>query len=219
SLPASCGCSPLWPAKSGRRTVMFKGLAFGTIAAALILALGSTNAVAQDHIFALSYFSNAHTRNAPDGVLRLVNDGTVSDASPAGDLCASIYVFDSAELLNECCSCRITPNGILSLSVNKNLTSNTLTGIIPTRGVVKVVTSFPNAGVCDATVALPYIGVNIRGWLTHVQKATAGYSLTEEELMDSNLGQLEAADLAEDCKVIFDLGSGRGPCSCADSLQ
>ena len=201
----------------------FKGLVFGAAAAALILALGSNTAVAQtqddEAVYALSYFSNANVTGAPDAALRLVNDGALFDASPEGDLCASIYVFDSREELNECCSCKITPNGILSLSVNKNLTSNTLTGIIPTRGVVKVVTSFPNAGVCDATVALPYIGVNIRGWLTHVQKATAGYSLTEEELMDSNLGQLEAADLAEDCKVIFDLGSGRGPCSCADSLQ
>src|ERR1700737_783496 len=223
-MPASSGCSPpVWPAKSTRRTIMrFKSLAFGAMAAALMLALGSTTAVAQqdeDDIYALSYYSNANKTGAPDGVLRVVNDGSVSDASPAGDLCASIYVFDSQEELNECCSCKITPNGILALSVNKNLTRNPLTGIIPTRGVVKVVTSFPNAGVCDATVALPYIGVNIRGWLTHVQKATAGYSLTEEELMDSNLGQLEAADLAEDCKVIFDLGSGRGPCSCADSLQ
>src|ERR1700704_1159816 len=133
--------APLWPAESGRRTVMFKGLAFGTIAAALIVALGSTTAVAQDNIFALSYFSNANTRNAPDGVLRLVNDGTVSDASPAGDLCASVYVFDSAEELSECCSCRITPNGILSLSVNTNLSKNPLTGRLLTRGVVKVVSS------------------------------------------------------------------------------
>ena len=38
----------------------FKSLVFGAMAAALILALGSTTAVAQDNIFALSYFSNAH---------------------------------------------------------------------------------------------------------------------------------------------------------------
>src|SRR3979411_3449056 len=119
----------------------FKSLAFGAMAAALVLASGSTLAVAQDNIFALSYFSNALTTNAPDGTLRLVNDGTVSDASPAGDLCASVYVFDSAEELNECCSCRITPNGIISLSVNTNLTSDTLTGRTPTRGLVNAVSS------------------------------------------------------------------------------
>jgi hypothetical protein len=197
--------------------LMFKSFVFGAMAAALILALGSTTAVAQDNIFALSYFSNAHTQYAPDGALRLVNDGTVSDASPAGDLCASVYVFDSAEQMNECCSCRITPNGILSLSVNTDLTSNTLTGKIPTRGVIKVVSSKPSGGTCDAKVVAPQIG--IRGWITHVQLASHGYVLTEEELIDSTYGSSESADLAEDCTVLTELGSGAGICSCTDSLQ
>jgi hypothetical protein len=195
----------------------FKGLAFGAMAAALILALGSTTAVAQDNIFALSYFSNAHTRGAPDGLLRLVNDGTVSDASPAGDLCASIYVFDSKEEMNECCSCRITPNGILSLSVNTNLTSNTVTGLIPTRGVIKVVSSTPVAGWCDSAAEAPQTG--IRGWITHVQKSTGTrFGQTEEELTDSFYSTLEAADLAEDCLGILLIGNA-GLCSCTDSHQ
>ena len=194
-----------------------KSLVFGAMAAALILAVGSTPAVAQDNIFALSYFSNAHTTGAPDGTLRLVNDGTVSDSSPAGDLCASIYVFDSSEELNECCSCRITPNGILSLSVNTNLTSNTLTGKLPTRGVVKVVSSKLSGGSCDAKAVAPQTG--IRGWITHVQKGTTAYSLTEEELLDSTYGSAESADLAEDCTVLIELGSGAGVCSCADTTK
>jgi hypothetical protein len=197
--------------------MMFKSLAFGAMAAALILAMGSTTAVAQDNIFALSYFSNAHTTGAPDAALRVVNDGTLSDSSPAGDLCASIYVFDSAEQLNECCSCRVTPNGILSLSVNANLTSNTLTGKTPTRGVVKVVSSALSGGTCDATAVVPQTG--IRGWSTHVQKTVTSYSLTEEELLDSTYGASESADLAEDCKVLIELGTGQGVCSCADSRQ
>ena len=196
----------------------FKNLAFS---AALILAVGSTTAAAQtqdeDDVYALSYYSNAHITAAPDAALRLVNDGFVSDASPAGDLCASIYVFDSQEQLAECCSCKITPNGILSLSINKNLTGSTLTGVAPARGVVKVVSSALTAGVCDLTAQNPQAG--IRGWLAHVQKGTTGYSLTEEELMDSNLSTLEAADLAEDCQVIIGLGIATGVCSCADSLQ
>jgi hypothetical protein len=197
----------------------FKNLAFS---AALILALGSTTAAAQtqdeDDVYALSYYSNAHITAAPDAALRLVNDGFVSDASPAGDLCASIYVFDSQEQLAECCSCKITPNGILSLSINKNLTGSTLTGVTPTRGVVKVVSSALTAGGCDAATDNEQEG--IRGWITHIQKvSTAGYGQTEEELMDSNLSTAEAADLAEDCRVLKELGSGRGSCSCIDSGQ
>jgi hypothetical protein len=195
----------------------FKRLIFGAMAAALILALGSTTAVAQDNIFGVSYFSGANTRGAPDGVLRLVNDGTLSDASPAGDLCASVYVFDSKEELSECCSCRITPNGILSLSVNTNLTNNPLTGRLLTRGVVKVVSSKLSGGSCDAKAVAPQIG--IRGWLTHVQRGAAGFVLTEEELLDSTYGSSESADLAEDCTVLTELGSGAGLCSCTDSLQ
>ena len=196
----------------------FKSLAFGALAAALILALGSITAVAQDDVYALSYFSNAHTTGAPDAALRVVNDGFLSDSSPAGDLCASIYVFDSREELNECCSCKVTPNGILSLSVNTNLTSNTLTAVVPRRGVVKVVSSKPNAGVCDPTFDSPFPG--IKGWLTHVQKGTGtGFGQTEEELSDANFSTFEEADLAEDCKVLVELGSGRGICSCTDSLQ
>jgi len=193
----------------------FKSLVFGAMAAALILAVGSTTAVAQDNIYALSYFSNAHTTNAPDGVLRVVNDGTLSDASPAGDLCASVYVFDSAEQMNECCSCRVTPNGILSLSVNTNLTSNTLTGKLPTRGVIKVVSSKLTGGSCDAKAVAPQTG--IRGWITHVQRTVTSYSLTEEELLDSTYGSAESADLAEDCTVLIELGSGAGVCSCSDT--
>ena len=199
----------------------FKSLVFGAMAAALILALGSTTAVAQsgfDDVYAVSHFSNAHVTGAPDGVLRLVNDGSVSDASPAGDLCASVYVFDSNEELNECCSCKITPNGILSLSVNKNLTSNTLTGVTPARGVIKDVSSLPVAGKCDATAQTQQQG--IRGWITHPQKGTGtGFGLTEEELMDSFLSTAEANDLAEDCKVLKELGTGHGICSCKDSQQ
>jgi len=199
----------------------FKSLVFGAMAAALILALGSTTAVAQsgfDDVYAVSHFSNAHVTGAPDGVLRLVNDGSVSDASPAGDLCASVYVFDSNEELNECCSCKITPNGILSLSVNKNLTSNTLTGVTPARGVIKDVSSLPVAGKCDATAQTQQQG--IRGWITHPQKGTGtGFGLTEEELMDSFLSTAEANDLAEDCKVLIELGTGHGICSCKDSQQ
>jgi hypothetical protein len=196
---------------------MGKTWALVSVAAALLLTLGSTTARAQDNLFALSHFSNAHTTGAPDGVLRLVNDGALSDSSPDGDLCAAVYVFDSAEELNECCACRITPNGVLSLSVNTSLTSNTLTNKPPTRGVVKVVSLTPYKGVCTPTSVTPQVG--IRGWLTHPQKGTSTWSITEAELTDSTFGDFESVDLPEDCAVLIELGSGAGVCSCADTKQ
>lgn len=197
-------------------TRICKTMALVAVAAALVLAMSSTIALAQDNVYALSYFSNAHTTNAPIAALRLINDGAVSSSSPLGDLCAAIYVFTPDEQLAECCSCRVTPNGLLSLSVNTNLTSNTLTGRTPTRGVVKVLSSFPVAGVCDPTNAPLTRG--IRGWLTHIQKNSAFY-VTEEELTDSTLSASEYADLQEDCGVLIELGSGQGTCGCADSGQ
>jgi hypothetical protein len=182
----------------------------------MTLVLGGGAAMAQDSVYDLSYYSNANTTGAPDGVLRLVNDGNLAANSPAGDLCAAIYVFDNREELIECCSCKITPNGLLTLSVNKNLTNNTLTSKIPTRGVIKVLSSTHVAGVCDPTVSPLHIG--IRGWLTHIQQAAGtSFSQTEEELTDSTLGTAEYADLIEDCGVEIELGSGQGQCSCTDS--
>src|ERR1035438_10740006 len=81
--------------------------------------LGGT-AMAQDlDFYFTTYFSNANTAGAPDATVRIVNDG-----GSGGNLYADIYVFDDSEELTECCSCPITPDGLLSESVNRNLTAN-----------------------------------------------------------------------------------------------
>jgi len=62
--------------------------------------------------------------------------------------------------------------------------------------------------------------IGIRGWITHIQKVSGtGFSQTEEELTDANDSFSEAIDLAEDCEVLRELGTGYGICSCTDSLQ
>src|ERR1017187_2308541 len=110
-----------------------KKLGFLLLLLALAVMLGGT-ALAQDNSdYFVTYYSNANTANAPDATVRAVNDGDTEN-----NLWASIYVFDDSEELTECCSCVITPDGLLSESVNKNLTANPLTGIKPTRGVIKV---------------------------------------------------------------------------------
>jgi hypothetical protein len=199
-----------------------------TAVAALALAF-SAGARAQDVFFAVGYYSNANTTGAPDGTLRLVNDGFRDDSSPLGDLCAAIYVFDDREEMQECCSCKVTPNGYLALGVNANLTANTLTGRKLTRGVIKVVSSQPltqtKNGVCDPTSATSDANnhIGIRGWLTHIVKVGTGFQVSVEDLKDSHLqtgnpppAGTEAADLAEDCQVAIELGSGQGTCTCGD---
>lgn len=191
-------------------------LALAVVGTALGVAVSTSMALAQDNPYALSYYSNAHTTSAPDATLRLVNDGNVADSAPDGNLCASIYVFNDAEGLEECCSCQITPNGLLTLSVNTNLTTNNLTPGTLTRGVIKVLSSAPTAGLCDP--ALNPLLPGIRGWLTHVQKATGTkFAQKDAELTDSTLGDAEFTDLEEDCGVLVELGSGFGICSCTDA--
>jgi hypothetical protein len=97
---------------------------------AIALVLGTGSAMAQNagdnSTYAVDYFSYALTTGAPDGTLRVINDGDAAGA----DLCASVYVFDNSQELSECCSIRVTADGIISESVNRNLLSNPLTGVL-----------------------------------------------------------------------------------------
>jgi len=192
------------------------------LAAALVLGVGT--ATAQDAYVDFGYFANANASGAPSAQLRLTNDGAEPEegSAPAMPLCANIYVFDTAEEMQECCSCEVTPDGYLDLSVNSNLLGNILDhGTKPTRGIIKVVSSsfLVAKDLCTPTLFDPFSG--IKGWLTHVQKgATAGtFSLTETPLTDSALNfpdELEV-NLQETCGFVQSLGSGTGVCSCADA--
>ncbi len=171
---------------------------------AMILMLGG-NAFAQGDFsyYFVTYYSNANTLAAPDATLRVINDGDL-----AMNLWADIYVFDDSEELQECCACVITPDGLLSESVNKQLTANAVTGIKPTRGVIKVVgseVSTPTSIVFDP---------GLHGWMTHVQKLSTGYALTEAPLADSNPSGDEENILENLCGYAVILGSGRGTCTC-----
>jgi hypothetical protein len=165
--------------------------------------------------YSVDYYTNANTPGAPDATVRFINDGTLGDASPTGDLCAAIYVFDDAEQMQECCSCKITPNGYLALGVNPNLTSNNPPKTLH-RGVIKVISSTPSpaAGLCDATSISKQPG--IQGWMSHLQKTNPGFQFTEGELQDASLDAAELADLQEDCVVITQSNGITGMCSCAD---
>ena len=77
-----------------------------------------------------------------------------------------IYVFEPDQQLAECCGCKITPDGLLTLSVHRNLTSNPLTGATLINGAIKIVSSTWNPP-CNAAKPVPAAG--IRAWITHVQ--------------------------------------------------
>jgi hypothetical protein len=155
----------------------------------------------------VDYFANANTAGAPDGTVRLTNPGT-----NGGSLCAAIYVFDPNQELSECGSCYLSPDGLRTLSVDKDLTSNPLTGVTLNTGVIKIVSEpVPASGVCPRyPVSLnPVAGV--RGWTTHIQ---GGSAITETASQDATLSAAEVSRLQNQCYAILLDGSGKGLLSC-----
>ncbi len=175
--------------------------------ALLVLSLGSGSAMAQD-VFKINYFSN-NVAGAPDATVRIDNPGLTY-----GNLCAMVYVFDADQQLTECCGCVETHNGLRTLSVRSDLTSNPLTGRRSTTGVIKVVSAAVNNSPCDPTTNVTPTA-NLRVWATHIQnKVGTAYPITETESSDSTLGATELANLQAQCAFVGILGSGQGICSC-----
>jgi len=159
-------------------------------------------------VYKVNYFSN-NIPGAPDATVRIDNPGLTY-----GNLCAMIYVFDADQQMTECCGCVETPNGLRTLSLRSNLTSNPLTGVVSTNGVIKIVSATRGASGCDPTSNVAPTA-NLRSWATHVGNLVgSSYPITETESSDSNLGTTELTNLQSQCAFIHILGSGQGICSC-----
>src|SRR4051794_7881051 len=106
---------------------MFKKVAF-----VLLVTLAVTGlAFSQDgSVYKLNYYANRNNTALADSVVRVVNPGVQGTplSSDHGTICADIYVFDSTQEMLECCSCPITANGIIELSLLNDLMQNPLTG-------------------------------------------------------------------------------------------
>src|SRR6201996_1132831 len=127
----------------------------------VFIGLVATCARAQD-VYKVNYFSNNYA-TAPDATVRIDNPGLTY-----GNLCAMVYVFDADQQLTECCGCVETHNGLRTLSVRSNLTSNPLTGVLSRTGVIKVVSAAVNNSPCDPTSNVSP-KANLRAWVTHIQ--------------------------------------------------
>jgi len=191
-------------------TLMLGGNAFATV-------VGGDNSY-----YFVTYYSNANTSGAPDGTLRLVNDGDYATLT----LWAAIYVFDDSQEMRSCCACPITADGLLSESVNKELTANEFTGRGQiARGVIKVISSANNTPT--ATAYFP----GLRGWMTHIEATSTTFPapgpgndvnavekgpwfVTETALAESNLTSLETGNLEALCSYGLTIGSGYGSCPC-----
>jgi len=172
-----------------------------------LVSIGAGVASAQD-VYKVNYFSN-NAAPAPDATVRIDNPGLTY-----GNLCAMVYVFDADQQMTECCGCVETHNGLRTISVRNNLTSNPLTGVRSTNGVIKIVSAAVNNSPCDPTSNVTP-KANLRAWVTHIQNAVGtAFPITETESSDSTLGATELANLQAQCAFVNILGSGHGICSC-----
>jgi len=180
-----------------------------TLALALCAAASTTPPPADT--LKIDYFANANTAGAPDGTVRVTNPGT----SGTG-LCAAIFVFDVNQEMSECCSCYVSPDGLRTLSVNTDLTSNPLTGVILSTGAIKIVSTKSNGTTCPAPTSL-FPTAAVRAWATHIQNAN--FTITETASQDATFSAAEQVGLQNQCHAIHLDGSGAGICSCGQATN
>jgi hypothetical protein len=204
-----------------------KLMLFAILAAALALP-----SVAQAQRLGVNYFDNASPGNPtpplPDGTVRITTPHLRAPAaaipgSHGVNQCALIYVLKPDQELEACCGCELTPNQLLKLSVNKDLTANTY-GAGDTAGTIAIVpSSFPNF----TTTAVPPVPTCdpgkppstadglafVTAWATHVQDSGL---ITEDDFdFSGDAGAVATvAALVADCAFIEGNGTGAGICTC-----
>jgi hypothetical protein len=184
-----------------------------------------------------TYFSNANTT----GGLANVN---IIDPIEGPEICAMIYVFDTAQDMQACCGCPITAEGLLTLSISGNLAPNPVgSTAILMDGSIRVLASTTNAAppppgdslfpgetcdphtfrCCDPGARSGALNVGefegeLVAWAGHIQ----GSQITESEFLvdppdyTGPISEIveDPVSLPEACAAITQLGSGAGVCTC-----
>jgi uncharacterized protein YjdB len=175
-------------------------------------ATGTANASVMP-LMMVSYYSLINSKAAGiDGTLYITNPGLTIASPNLGNLCAMIYVFDQNQELNECCGCPVSDSGLLTLSLDNDLTANTLTGISPNAGEIILIPSdiTPNPQ-CNAGSLAPTGALS--AWETHVQNDPLN-TVTEAAYDSIALSSANQALLPALCTALQELGSGAGTCTC-----
>jgi uncharacterized protein YjdB len=138
----------------------------------------------------------------------------VAESAEGGEnLCAMVYVFSADQEMSECCGCKVTQNGLLTLSLNKDLTSNPVTGKTLTRGTVQVIASdSTNNPTCDPTSLAPTAAFTV--WGTHIQPITVGELPPSPSSQSTSPPHDKFIAPQTLCQFVEELGSGQGICTC-----
>jgi len=116
-----------------------------------------SQAVTADSQFQIRYASNL---DVGESWVNITNSGargagidSGTGASTTGAICANVFVFSPDEQMIACCSCPVTPNGLVSLGAQRDLISNTLTPALPDSVVIKLLGTVPVGGSCNNSAA------------------------------------------------------------------
>jgi hypothetical protein len=147
------------------------------------------------------------------------SDGLAGGGAQNGDICANVYAYSPDEQLVSCCSCNVTPNALNSLSAKNDLASNTLTPIIPSALVIKVLAT-EGGSKCTASKAASVSFGDLRSglvaWGTTVHTlptlAATTYGVTETAFANPYLSKAELSRMTQLCAFIRANGSGYGIC-------
>lgn len=188
-------------------------------AAALSTAAFAQPNVTVDSPYQVRYASNL---NVGDSVINITNTGARgaglaagTTASTTGAICANVYAFSPDEQLVSCCSCPVTPNGLVSLSVRQDIISNTLTPAVPTSIVIKLLSSVPVGGSCTNSASFPgaqTTGLLAWGTTVHAGAAAGTSAVTETAFQPATLSANEFNRLTALCIFTNANGSGFGVC-------
>jgi hypothetical protein len=218
-------------------STIFAALVFSTAAFSQILPLNPD-------VYQVRYAN----LNVGDSYVNITNTGQKGATDPTDNICANIYVFDSAQELVSCCACPLSPMHLKTLSVKTDLVSNTLTPGVPTAVTVAMFsTIIRSAGTgipavtCNAANAYvpvqwtfpgpvpPITNANdqqmiggMRAWMTtpHTLTGVATPYLTETEFSPSGLSAQMMNKMTSYCGFIQANGSGFGICkSCRQGAQ
>ena len=148
----------------------FRTFVIATMAA---VAAYAQNPITADSPYQVKYASNL---TIGDSVINITNTGARgaglgfgTSASVTGAICVNVYVYDPSEEVVSCCSCPVTPNGLVSLSAKNDLINNPLTRGNPTSIVIKLLATVPVGGTCNNSALLagsPTLAPGMAAWGT-----------------------------------------------------
>jgi hypothetical protein len=141
----------------------------------------------------------------------------------SGNICVNVYAFDASEELVSCCSCLVTPDQTVNLGVVADLTSKTLTGVVPTSVTVKLLATLAGTGgsgtgtVCNNSAASAttssIVPSGLSAWGTTLHPQGAGVVTAETRFLPSTLSAGELASITGRCASIIGNASGFGICT------